>query len=124
MLDAIEDMADTTSVPLSAQPNAGLPRTVRDRKIYMATPEYMAQYACRMVDAGARFVGGCCGTTPDHIKQIRDLVRSDQPRPVMVRVTDVDQERSATLDPVPLEACSAWGRKLSRGEPVVSVEAR
>ena len=43
MLDAIEDMADTTSVPLSAQPNAGLPRTVRDRKIYMATPEYMAQ---------------------------------------------------------------------------------
>ena len=122
MLDAIEDMADTTSVPLSAQPNAGLPRTVRDRKIYMATPEYMAQYARRMVDAGARFVGGCCGTTPDHIKQIRDLVRSDQPRPVMVRVTDVDQERSATLDPVPLEACSAWGRKLSRGEPVVSVE--
>jgi homocysteine S-methyltransferase len=123
MLDAIEDMADTTSIPLSAQPNAGLPRTVRDRKIYMATPEYMAQYARRMVDAGVRFVGGCCGTTPDHIKQIRDSVRSDQPRPVTVRVTDVvDQGRLVTLDPVPLEACSAWGRKLSRGEPVVSVE--
>ena len=122
MLDAIEDMADTTSLPLSAQPNAGLPRTIRDRKIYMATPEYMAQYARRMVDAGVRFVGGCCGTTPDHIKHIRDSARSDQPRPVMVKVTDVDQEGLATLDPVPLEACSAWGRKLSRGEPVVSVE--
>ena len=122
MLDAIEDMADATSLPLSAQPNAGLPRTVRDRKIYMATPKYMALYARRMIDAGVRFVGGCCGTTPDHIKHIRDTVRLVQPRAVTVRVPDVPQDRLEILDPVPLEACSAWGRKLSQGEPVVSVE--
>src|SRR5690606_40574186 len=64
MLDAIETMAQATSLPLSAQPNAGLPRTVGDRKMYLASPEYMAQYALRMIDAGVRFVGGCCGTTP------------------------------------------------------------
>src|SRR5262249_39692328 len=55
-----------SSKPISAQPNAGLPRQVADRKIYMASPEYMAEYARRIVEAGARFVGGCCGTTPEH----------------------------------------------------------
>ncbi len=58
MLDAVERMADVTDLPLSAQPNAGLPRAVGDRKIYLASPEYMAQYARRMIEAGARFVGG------------------------------------------------------------------
>ena len=62
--------------PISAQPNAGLPREVGDRKIYMASPEYMASYARRMVEAGARFVGGCCGTTPEHIRAIVGFVQS------------------------------------------------
>jgi len=82
MLDAIEEMADLTALPLSAQPNAGLPRTVGDRKIYMASPEYVAQYARRMIDVGVRFVGGCCGTTPEHVKLIADAVRSVSPRTV------------------------------------------
>ena len=68
VLEAVEKLARVVTVPISAQPNAGLPREVGDRKIYMASPEYMASYARRMVEAGARFVGGCCGTTPDHIK--------------------------------------------------------
>jgi homocysteine S-methyltransferase len=74
LFDAIEEMAAVTDVPLSAQPNAGLPRTVRDRQIYMASPEYVAEYARRMVGLGVRFVGGCCGTTPDHIRKIREAV--------------------------------------------------
>ena len=65
MLDAIERMVERTDRPLSAQPNAGLPRAVDDRRIYLASPEYMGSYARRMIQAGARFVGGCCGTTPD-----------------------------------------------------------
>ena len=79
MLDAVERMARVTSKPLSAQSNAGVPRTVRDRKIYMASPDYMAAYARRLIDAGARFVGGCCGTTPEHVKRIKDVVSSLQP---------------------------------------------
>jgi methionine synthase I (cobalamin-dependent) len=64
VLEAVEKLARVVSLPISAQPNAGLPREVGDRKIYMASPEYMASYARRLVEAGARFVGGCCGTTP------------------------------------------------------------
>jgi len=123
MLDAIEEISDFTALPLTAQPNAGLPRTVRDRKIYLASPEYMAQYARRMIDVGVRFVGGCCGTTPDHIRKMRDAVTALQPKSVTVQVS---QAREAPTDvaeaAVPLESRSAWGRKLARGEPVASVE--
>jgi methionine synthase / methylenetetrahydrofolate reductase(NADPH) len=123
MLDAIEDMADATKLPLSAQPNAGLPRTVRDRKIYLASPEYMAQYAQRMVDVGVRFVGGCCGTTPEHIRNMREAVAPLQPRHASVRVMDTPAvETGIQADPVALEARSAFGRKLARGEAVASVE--
>jgi len=122
MLDAIEDMADATTLPLSAQPNAGLPRTVRDRKIYLASPEYMAQYARRMIDVGVRFVGGCCGTTPDHTKSMRDAVAALQPRHTSVSVPAIAVGVRETMDAVPLEARSAWGRKLARGERVASVE--
>jgi homocysteine S-methyltransferase len=122
MLDAIEAMADATHLPLSAQPNAGLPRTVRDRKIYLASPEYMAQYARRMIDAGVRFVGGCCGTTPDHTRKMRDMVAALQPRHTSVSISIPETATVVLSEPVPVGARSAWGRKLARGEPVVSVE--
>jgi len=122
MLDAIEEMAEATDLPLIAQPNAGLPRTVRDRKIYLASPEYMAQYARRMIDAGVRFVGGCCGTTPEHIKQIRNAVISVQPRNATVIIPVATARGEAAREPVALEARSAWGRKLARRETLVSVE--
>ncbi|MDZ7779113.1 MAG: bifunctional homocysteine S-methyltransferase/methylenetetrahydrofolate reductase [Gemmatimonadota bacterium] len=123
MLDAIEAMAHATSLPLVAQPNAGLPRTVGDRTMYLASPEYMAQYALRMIDVGVRFVGGCCGTTPDHIREIRAGVASTQPRHASIRVpAEPPEAEPAEAAKVPLEHRSAWGRKLARGEPVVSVE--
>ena len=122
MLDAIEEMAEATDLPLIAQPNAGLPRTVRDRKMYLASPEYMAQYAKRMIDAGVRFVGGCCGTTPDHTKQIRRAVASLRPKTVVTAEPVAEAGVDAATEAVPLDVRSAWGRKLARGEPVVSVE--
>lgn len=122
MLDAIEEMAEVTPLPLSAQPNAGLPRTVGDRKIYMASPEYVAQYARRMIDVGVRFVGGCCGTTPEHVKRMRDAVGAVQPRHATVSVPSLPKERGQSDGTVPLERRSAWGRKLARGECVASVE--
>jgi len=122
MLDAIEDMSEATSLPLSAQPNAGLPRTVRDRKMYLASPEYMGQYASRMIDVGVSFVGGCCGTTPDHTRKMREAVEVLQPRHVSVSVAATVVEQPTLSDPIPLEARSAWGRKLARGLSVASVE--
>ena len=63
MLDAIERVRAVTTLPLAAQPNAGMPRSVEGRNIYLCSPEYMASYARKFVAAGVRLVGGCCGTT-------------------------------------------------------------
>src|SRR4051795_9419966 len=122
VLEAVEKLARVVSVPIAAQPNAGLPREVGDRKIYMASPEYMASYARRMIEAGARFVGGCCGSTPEHIKKIRDYVASVVPRQPSVVVSRAQVQAPAGVTPVPLAQKSKWGAKLARGELVTSVE--
>jgi len=71
MLEAIERVRAATSLPLAAQPNAGIPRSVDGRNIYLCSPEYMASYARKFVTAGVRIVGGCCGTTPEHIRVMK-----------------------------------------------------
>jgi homocysteine S-methyltransferase len=122
MLDAVERMAKVTDRPISAQPNAGLPKAVGDRKIYLASPEYMAEYAKRMIEAGARFVGGCCGTTPDHIKKIRDYVASVVPRHVRAVVPRDGVKPAEGIAPAPLAQRSRWAAKLAKGELVTTVE--
>lgn len=120
VLEAIEKLARVTSRPLSAQPNAGLPREVADRKIYMASPEYMASYARRMVEAGARLVGGCCGTSPEHIKAIGAFVQSVSPRhPHVVSAVPLPV---AALEPIALCQRSRLGAKLASGKFITSVE--
>lgn len=79
MLDAVHAMARVTACGLSAQPNAGLPRFVEGRLMYLSTPEYMADFARQFAEAGAVLVGGCCGTTPDHIKAIAEAVSGMTP---------------------------------------------
>jgi len=79
MLEALERMAALTSARLSAQPNAGRPRDIEGRTLYLTSPEYMASYARRFLAARVRLVGGCCGTTPDHIRQIKSAVSGDAP---------------------------------------------
>lgn len=122
VLEAIERMAKVTDRPLSGQPNAGLPKAVEDRKIYLASPEYVASYAKRMVEAGARFVGGCCGTTPEHIKRIRAYVASVSPRRHAAVVSRAEVQPPAGVSEVPLSERSRWGAKLARGELVTTVE--
>ena len=122
VLEAVEKMVKVTDRPISAQPNAGLPRDVGDRKIYLASPEYMASYARRMIETGARFVGGCCGSTPEHIKKIRDYVASVVPRQASVVVPRAQVLAPAGVTPAPLAEKSRWGAKLARGELVTSVE--
>ncbi|MBK6780445.1 MAG: bifunctional homocysteine S-methyltransferase/methylenetetrahydrofolate reductase [Gemmatimonadetes bacterium] len=120
VLEVIEQLARVVRVPLSAQPNAGLPREVGDRKIYMASPEYMAEYARRIVEAGARFVGGCCGTTPEHIKAMIGFVKSVAPRHVAQFAAQPARVEPQT--PVPLAERSAFGAKLARGAFITTVE--
>ncbi len=121
VLEAIERMARVTSRPLSAQPNAGLPRQVGDRKIYMASPEYTGEYAKRLVEAGARFVGGCCGTTPEHIKTVAAYVQSVSPRQV-IAISLEPVVAPSGVEPVPLAERSRWGKKLATGQFLTTVE--
>jgi methionine synthase / methylenetetrahydrofolate reductase(NADPH) len=121
MLSVIERLAPLIDRPLSAQPNAGLPREVDGRKMYMASPEYMAKYAGRLIRKGARFVGGCCGTTPEHIARISDAVRAVAPRAPRVVVGSVEPSAPAR-EPVPLAQRSRWGAKLAAGEFLTTVE--
>jgi methionine synthase I (cobalamin-dependent)/5,10-methylenetetrahydrofolate reductase len=120
VLEAVEQLAAVVTRPISAQPNAGLPREVADRKMYMASPEYMGDYAKRMVEMGARFVGGCCGTTPEHIKAIAGFVQSVAPRHISIAVTT--EQAVPGVDPTPLAERSHYGGKLARGEFITTVE--
>ncbi|MGD0914154.1 MAG: bifunctional homocysteine S-methyltransferase/methylenetetrahydrofolate reductase [Terracidiphilus sp.] len=76
VLTAIEAMRGATNLPLAAMPNAGLPRAVDGRNIYLCSPEYMASFARKAIAAGAQLVGGCCGTTPNHIRAMRSAMRA------------------------------------------------
>lgn len=127
VLSGIEKMQAVTTKKLSAQPNAGLPRDVQGRQFYMCSPEYMAKYAKRLIQAGVKFIGGCCGTTPAHIKLIADAVHAASPRRQQVVLNTqqparVEELKPADLHVVPLEERSNWGRKIARGEFVTSVE--
>ena len=149
ILEAIEKMAAVTRKKLSAQPNAGMPRDVGGRSMYMASPEYMASYARHLIQAGAKIIGGCCGTTPDHIRSIVSGVR-----PLAPRVSGIGNRESgigtrgtgngepiteaarslgspfpvpgsraaAGVAPIPFCDRSHFAAKIARGERVTSVE--
>jgi homocysteine S-methyltransferase len=122
-LETIERMMQFSSKPMSAMPNAGLPTRVEGRNMYLCSPEYMAQYARRLLWAGVRIIGGCCGTTPEHIKLIRSETRSLQPLQTKLSVTVEEPEvKAQALTPVPMAEKSKLGAKLAQGKFVAFVE--
>jgi methionine synthase I (cobalamin-dependent)/5,10-methylenetetrahydrofolate reductase len=123
MLDVIERIRTLTSLPLSAQPNAGIPRSVDGRNIYLCSPEYMASYARKFVAAGARIVGGCCGTTPEHIRVMKAALRVGEARGKVASARVVGASAAPKAIPaLALEERSPLGAKLARGEFVTMVE--
>jgi len=124
MLETIERMEAVTPLKLSAQPNAGKPRDVEGRNIYLCSPEYMASYARRFVLHGVRVVGGCCGTTPEHIRQMKAAVRGAQAGHTEVSTPRVAVKSSAVIvaPPVPREQKSHLARSLANGTFVLGVE--
>jgi methionine synthase I (cobalamin-dependent)/5,10-methylenetetrahydrofolate reductase len=122
MLDAIERVRAATSLPLAAQPNAGIPRSVDGRNIYLCSPEYMASYARKFVAAGVRVVGGCCGTTPDHIRVMKSALRAGEARGKNTSAHVSGGPAPKATPALPLEKRSALGSKLARGEFVTMVE--
>ena len=122
MLDAMERVRAATSLPLAAQPNAGIPRSVDGRNIYLCSPEYMASYARKFVAAGVRVVGGCCGTTPEHIRVMKSALRVGEARGKVASAHITVSETPKAIPAVPLESRSSMGAKFARGEFVTMVE--
>ena len=123
MLEAIERIRRLTDKPLSAQPNAGIPRSIEGRNIYLCSPEYMASYARKFVNAGVALVGGCCGTTPDHIKAMNQSLRMADAKGKNSGYRVVTEaKRESSITPPPLAQRSQLGKKLAAGEFVTLVE--
>ena len=126
MLETIERLSEVTDVWLSAQPNAGKPRDIEGRNLYLCSPEYMASYARRFIASGVRLVGGCCGTTPEHIRQI--ALAAKQMAPGLARHAGAAEVRTPVASqpyakrPMDREQKSAMGRKLVNGHFVRAIE--
>lgn len=122
-LETLEKVMLYTKKPLSAMPNAGHPTKVEGRNIYLSSPEYMAQYARRMIWAGVKIVGGCCGTTPEHIKSIKGEAKSLQPGHKSIQVTvDSPKAKAQAMPAMPAERKSGLGAKIASGKFVAFVE--
>ncbi|MHB1856309.1 MAG: bifunctional homocysteine S-methyltransferase/methylenetetrahydrofolate reductase [Acidobacteriaceae bacterium] len=121
ILSAIERMRTATALPLVAMPNAGMPRAVDGRNIYLCSPEYMASFVRKFAQAGVQFVGGCCGTTPSHIRAMRSALRALEARksgPVAPSAVSVQN----AVAPPPLEQRSKLGSDLVAGKFIALVE--
>ncbi|HWB15250.1 MAG TPA: bifunctional homocysteine S-methyltransferase/methylenetetrahydrofolate reductase [Vicinamibacterales bacterium] len=121
MLETIEAMAHVSNVRLAAQPNAGRPRDIEGRNLYLSSPEYMASYARRFVRAGVRLVGGCCGTTPAHTEQIAAAVKAMPAVPRRTRPSTA-ADRHDPQPPAAWRDKSALARALADGQFVVIAE--
>ncbi len=119
LLETLERVAKVTARKLAAQPNAGMPRTVDGRTLYLCSPDYMAGYAQRFIETGVRLVGGCCVTTPEHIQTIKSAVRSLRVGGARTTV-EVATGTAPAAEPVPVEKRSKLARKLARrGFPIL-----
>ena len=121
MLEIIERMRQLTDKNLSAMPNAGVPRLVESRFIYLTSPEYMAEYAKRFIHSGVSLIGGCCGTTPQHIRAMAGAIRALRPVHFRVAVVPHAKKEEKTLPETPFAERSRFANALGR-EFVVSVE--
>jgi methionine synthase / methylenetetrahydrofolate reductase(NADPH) len=121
VLTAIEQMRAVTALPLAAMPNAGLPRAVDGRNIYLCSPEYMASFARKAIAAGVQVVGGCCGTTPNHIRAMRSAIRAMDAQ-THVEGTGAAPAAIKESPPEPLAQRSRLGSLIAEGKFITMVE--
>jgi len=120
MLEVIEQLAELGVPYISAQPNAGLPKYYGGRFIYLSSPDYFADYAQLFARVGARIIGGCCGTTPEHIKKVASISEDISDRRARIRVKE--KERKVSEPVIPMGGASTSFTKKLNINFVVSVE--
>ncbi len=122
VLTAIEAMRHATSLPIAAMPNAGLPRAIEGRNIYLCSPEYMASFARKAIAAGAQIVGGCCGTTPNHIRAMRSAMRAIDAQTRINDEGEIVVTITSETPPAPLRERSRIGALIDEKRFVTMVE--
>jgi methionine synthase / methylenetetrahydrofolate reductase(NADPH) len=127
VLSVIERMRPVTTLPLAAMPNAGIPRAVEGRTIYLTSPEYMASFTRKLVKAGASIVGGCCGTTPSYTRAMKSALRAMDAMEMGARVVEqsgsgVPKKVDSKVEPAPMAQRSKIGAMVAAGEFVSLVE--
>lgn len=123
MLDALETTVSLTTKPISLMPNAGEPRHVEGRTIYLGSPEYFAEFSKRFVQTGARIIGGCCGTSPEHVRSMRRAIAALEPAPRQARLVQEPKVESAPeIEPYAAEDKSRLSCRLADGKYVTLCE--
>ncbi|MGC8749006.1 MAG: bifunctional homocysteine S-methyltransferase/methylenetetrahydrofolate reductase [Candidatus Kapaibacteriota bacterium] len=122
MLNWLEQVRNHTSFPISIMPNAGKPKNVDGRNIYLASPEYFAEYAKLLVKSGANIIGGCCGTTPEHIKKMSTAILALQPKITFQKIEKISIKEEHKVNPIEKKNKSRLARRLSAGKFVKFVE--
>jgi methionine synthase I (cobalamin-dependent)/5,10-methylenetetrahydrofolate reductase len=122
VLTAIERISAATSLPLVVMPNAGMPRSIEGRNIYLCSPEYMANFSKKFLKAGVQFLGGCCGTTPNHIRAMKSAMRAVLAQKVVSAKAAIREAIVTETPPAPLAERSLIGRLVANGEFVTLVE--
>ncbi|MEY4630159.1 MAG: hypothetical protein RIQ81_279 [Pseudomonadota bacterium] len=136
MMTALPKIRAATSKPLCMQPNAGMPKLVEGRTFYMSTPEYLAEFTKGFLQSGVSVIGGCCGTTPEHIRAMANAFRHHAAMSAVESGSNAGQSVSKIelsgspeqapeqqgVTPVPALEKSTWAKKIARGERVLSVE--
>jgi homocysteine S-methyltransferase len=129
MFSCIEKLKGQIYKPLCVQPNAGLPKGVDGRQMYMSTPEYLAHFAKEFLQAGVQIVGGCCGTSPEHIRAMANAIRytravqgTEKQQAAQKSVYVVSEDDKPKQKPIPFSEKSKWSRKIAQGDLVRSIE--
>ncbi len=124
LLESLAKFKTYTKKFISAMPNAGMPRVVDGRFIYLSSPEYFAEYTKRFIEIGINIIGGCCGTTPEHIKRMVSQVRALRPQRTVTSFNfeETEKTKDKILTPIPLENRSNLAKKIVNKKFVISVE--
>lgn len=122
MLSVLEDVIGLTTKPFIVEPNAGHPQNIDGRMIYMSTPEYFTTYCQNYIRLGVRGVGGCCGTTPNHIKIMSKTIKALTGVKKHVKIELVEEEKNIDVKVTPKEEISKFSRKLFSKEKVTTIE--
>ncbi len=123
MLNWLEEARKYSDMPISIMPNAGKPKNIDGRNIYLTSPEYIGEYAKHFIQAGANIIGGCCGTGPEHIKKMRNMINSVKPDLKRKRI--ILNELQSDLPNVPQieqKNKSRLARRIAEGKFVTFVE--